>query len=138
MQAMQMSNGLTNPAGLWLGHLMWDLIVVLIAASAIVGTLPTSKMVFHEYGLFVSLPTAPYCRLTFIFVGLPPILVACISIIWDCFGALGILLFVAYIIPSGCICWNGELPSYHVFGELDFLRYFHNPSNSKLISIRFH
>ena len=35
MQAMQFSNGLNNPVGLWLGHLMFDGIVVVFISTVI-------------------------------------------------------------------------------------------------------
>lgn len=36
VQAMQMSNGLSNPIGLWMGHLMFDMITVVILSTIIV------------------------------------------------------------------------------------------------------
>ena len=35
VQAMQMSNGLSDPIGLWLGHLMYDTITVVIISTVI-------------------------------------------------------------------------------------------------------
>jgi ATP-binding cassette, subfamily A (ABC1), member 3 len=36
VQAMQMSNGLSNPLGLWLGHLIFDFLVGVVIASLVV------------------------------------------------------------------------------------------------------
>jgi hypothetical protein len=36
VQAMQFSNGLTNPIALWLGHLMFDALIVLAISSVII------------------------------------------------------------------------------------------------------
>ena len=36
VQAMQFSNGLSNPAGLWLGHLMFDSIFSIVIATILV------------------------------------------------------------------------------------------------------
>jgi len=36
VQAMQFSNGLTNPIALWLGHLMFDALIVLAISTAII------------------------------------------------------------------------------------------------------
>jgi len=65
VQAMQLSNGLTNPIGLWLGHLMFDLISVTFLSTVIVivfAVAPTSSQ-FHGLGYLV-------CS-TFTFVSIP-------------------------------------------------------------------
>jgi hypothetical protein len=36
VKAMQYSNGLASPMGLWLGHIMFDSIVVLATSSTII------------------------------------------------------------------------------------------------------
>ena len=56
VQAMQFSNGLSRPTGLWLGHLLFDTMFTIVIATAIVlvlGLTPTSNQ-FHGLGLFVS------------------------------------------------------------------------------------
>ena len=55
MQAMQLSNGLTNPLGLWLGHLMFDSITVVILSSVIVLIFGFSSIgsQFHGLGYLV-------------------------------------------------------------------------------------
>ncbi|KAJ8084935.1 hypothetical protein PM082_003712 [Marasmius tenuissimus] len=47
VQAMQFSNGLTNTAGLWLGHLMFDSIFSVISSTIIVIIFATASNQFH-------------------------------------------------------------------------------------------
>lgn len=51
---MQLSNGLADPAGLWLGHLMFDSVFGVIAATIIVIIFSAVSNQFHGLGLFVS------------------------------------------------------------------------------------
>jgi len=52
---MQFSNGLNNPVGLWLGHLMFDAIAVLLISTVIVVVFAVvAKQKFVGLGLFVS------------------------------------------------------------------------------------
>jgi ATP-binding cassette subfamily A (ABC1) protein 3 len=51
---MQLSNGLSNPAGLWLGHLMFDSIFSVLAATVIIIVFAATSNQFHGLGLFVS------------------------------------------------------------------------------------
>ncbi|TFK42170.1 hypothetical protein BDQ12DRAFT_710453 [Crucibulum laeve] len=51
VQAMQMSNGLTNPIGLWLGHLMFDTICSVIISTIIVIIFATASNQFNGLGL---------------------------------------------------------------------------------------
>lgn len=53
VQAMQLSNGLANPVGLWLGHLMFDSLFVLLASTVIVIIFATVSNQFHGLGFFV-------------------------------------------------------------------------------------
>jgi ATP-binding cassette, subfamily A (ABC1), member 3 len=53
VQAMQFSNGLSNPVGLWLGHLMFDSIVVVILATVNIIVFGTVSTQFHDFGLLV-------------------------------------------------------------------------------------
>ncbi|KAF4612016.1 hypothetical protein D9613_004324 [Agrocybe pediades] len=50
VQAMQMSNGLTDPIGLWLGHLMFDTISVVILSTIIVIVFAAASNQFHGLG----------------------------------------------------------------------------------------
>ncbi|PIL31191.1 ATP-binding cassette transporter [Ganoderma sinense ZZ0214-1] len=50
VQAMQFSNGLSNPAGLWLGHLMFDSIFSLVAATILVIIFAAKSTLFTGLG----------------------------------------------------------------------------------------
>jgi len=50
VQAMQYSNGLTNPAGLWLGHLLFDGISSFIVATVVAIIFATASNQFHGIG----------------------------------------------------------------------------------------
>ncbi|KAL0575023.1 hypothetical protein V5O48_006952 [Marasmius crinis-equi] len=52
VQAMQFSNGLTNTAGLWLGHLLFDSIFSVISSTIIIVIFATASNQFHGAGLF--------------------------------------------------------------------------------------
>jgi len=51
---MQLSNGLSNPAGLWLGHLMFDSILSVIVSTVIIIVFATASSQFSGLGFFVS------------------------------------------------------------------------------------
>ena len=50
---MQFSNGLTNPLGLWLGHLMFDVITVVIITTIIIAIFAGVAPQFHGLGYMV-------------------------------------------------------------------------------------
>ncbi|KAJ7083365.1 hypothetical protein B0H15DRAFT_785012 [Mycena belliarum] len=52
VQAMQFSNGLHNPVGLWLGHLMFDTIFTVIMATIVAIIFGTVSNQFHGLGFF--------------------------------------------------------------------------------------
>ncbi|KIY73327.1 P-loop containing nucleoside triphosphate hydrolase protein [Cylindrobasidium torrendii FP15055 ss-10] len=52
VQAMQFSNGLANPLGLWVGHLLFDSIFSLIPSSIIIIVLAAASNQFHALGFF--------------------------------------------------------------------------------------
>lgn len=54
VQAMQLSNGLANPVGLWLGHLMFDSLFSLFASTIIVIIFVSVSNQFHGLGFLVS------------------------------------------------------------------------------------
>ena len=54
---MQLSNGLADPVGLWLGHLMFDLIFGIVAVTVIIIVFAVATTQLHGLGLFVSPPT---------------------------------------------------------------------------------
>ncbi|KAK7021894.1 hypothetical protein VNI00_017183 [Paramarasmius palmivorus] len=51
VQAMQFSNGLTNPAGLWAGHLMFDLIFIILASTIIAAVFGSVASQLYGVGL---------------------------------------------------------------------------------------
>lgn len=53
---MQYSNGITNPAGLWLGHLMFDGISGLVVATVCAIVFATVTNQFHGVGYVVCVP----------------------------------------------------------------------------------
>ncbi len=53
VQAMQFSNGLSDPIGLWLGHLAFDAIFSIFSASVIIIIFAAVSNQFHGLGLFV-------------------------------------------------------------------------------------
>ncbi|KAI9454187.1 hypothetical protein HD554DRAFT_2247045 [Boletus coccyginus] len=53
VQAMQLSNGLSDPIGLWLGHLFWDSIFGIIIATIVITILATVSNQFYEFWLFI-------------------------------------------------------------------------------------
>lgn len=55
MQAMQLSNGLTDPIGLWIGHLMFDTIFSVILTTIIVIIFAAVSNQFHGLGEMVCL-----------------------------------------------------------------------------------
>ena len=50
---MQLSNGLSDPVGLWLGHLLFDSIFGVVAATLIVIIFAAVSNQFHGLGFFV-------------------------------------------------------------------------------------
>lgn len=53
VQAMQLSNGLTNPAGLWLGHLLFDGIFTVIISLVLVLVFAMTGHAFIGLGYLV-------------------------------------------------------------------------------------
>ncbi|KAF7436184.1 hypothetical protein PC9H_003010 [Pleurotus ostreatus] len=51
VQAMQFSNGLSNPVGLWIGHLLFDSICGVIIATVVVIVFVAASNQFHGLGL---------------------------------------------------------------------------------------
>jgi len=55
VQAMQFSNGLSNPIGLWLGHIMFDATKVVIISTVIITVYATAaSQQMHGLGFLVS------------------------------------------------------------------------------------
>lgn len=53
VQAMQLSNGLSNPLGLWLGHILFDSMFTVIVATVIAIVYAVVKNKFQGVGLLV-------------------------------------------------------------------------------------
>ncbi|TRM70462.1 P-loop containing nucleoside triphosphate hydrolase protein [Schizophyllum amplum] len=53
VQAMQFSNGLSNPVGLWLGHVAFDAMLSLVASAVIALVFSFASTQFEGEGLFV-------------------------------------------------------------------------------------
>lgn len=58
VQAMQLSNGLSDPIGLWLGHLMFDTISSVFLTTIIVIIFAATSNQFHGLGEMVCLASA--------------------------------------------------------------------------------
>lgn len=52
VQAMQFSNGLSDPMGLWLGHILFDAILAFISSTIIIIIFAAASDQFHGLGLF--------------------------------------------------------------------------------------
>jgi hypothetical protein len=52
---MQLSNGLSDPVGLWFGHLMFDTIFSVILSTIIIIIFSATSNQFHGLGQFVRL-----------------------------------------------------------------------------------
>ncbi|KAI0673963.1 P-loop containing nucleoside triphosphate hydrolase protein [Trametes maxima] len=50
VQAMQLSNGLSNPAGLWLGHMFFDSIFSIVVSTILVGVFSAKSTLFVGLG----------------------------------------------------------------------------------------
>ena len=61
---MQFSNGLTDPVGLWLGHLMFDTIAVVVLSTIITIIFATVSNQFHGLGFLVSFNFSTWDGLT--------------------------------------------------------------------------
>jgi len=62
IQAMQFSNGLSNPIGLWLGHIMFDATkVVIISTVIIIVYAAAASHQFHGLGFLVIIYSSGIC-----------------------------------------------------------------------------
>ncbi|TFY82440.1 hypothetical protein EWM64_g1577 [Hericium alpestre] len=52
VQAMQLSNGLSNPVGLWIGHLLFDSMFVMFLSTIIIIVFAAASNQFHGLGFF--------------------------------------------------------------------------------------
>lgn len=117
MQAMQFSNGLSNPLGLWIGHLAFDTMFSVLAATVItiVFATATSTGQFHGLGLFVRAVlhfTYPReaCYETNLLVGRS-------GAVWYNWDFVRILRFSGGSNTARCIRRSRGISGYHVCGE---------------------
>ena len=108
---MQLSNGLSDPIGLWLGHLLWDSVFGVIIATIIVIIFAAVSDQFYGLGLFVSRfpsrwPSFPVShRLRS--VGRP-------CTIRRCWRTVFVLCDVVHVIPSHIVRRRRWIPDYYV------------------------
>ena len=118
MQAMQLSNGLADPAGLWLGHLMFDSVFAVISATIIIIIFAAVSNQFHGLGLFVSLSslctrlpeTDDIQWLVLVFYGMASALFSyCVSLIVNsplaAFAASAGYQVVMFVVSTSCYSW---------------------------------
>ena len=93
VQAMQFSNGLTDPIGLWLGHLMFDVIWSILLSSIIIIIFATVSNQFHGLGFLVG-----GFFFTFFCLALLTdfVTVGCSGALWLCWRPL----FLLYLVNS--------------------------------------
>lgn len=110
VQAMQMSNGLGDPIGLWLGHLMFDTIISVILSTVIVIIFAAVTNQFSGLGFFV--------RIRHTDIHSPILLtspaVGGICIVWNCGCFVCVLRLIISDFSTCSLCYCGGLSSYHV------------------------
>ena len=107
IQAMQMSNGLTDVTGLWLGHLMFDAMFSTLAATIVIIVFATVTSQFQGLGLFVS------CGLL-IKINTNDQIVACSRSLRLCWGAFCLRLYPIHAVSFGSVCGGRRVPSYPI------------------------
>ena len=116
VQAMQFSNGLNNPVGLWLGHLMFDTIVVVFIATVIIivfAVAASQKFVGLGYLVsFISCISTDVMFMSWIVVHFSPI--------WNDRSAICILCITGRFFSLICLC-DGICPSIHLLPRKIFL-----------------
>lgn len=102
VQAMQLSNGLTNPIGLWLGHLMFDVIWSILLSSIIIIIFATVSNKFHGLGFLVCFFSR--CLKAFILMMSGYITVGGLGALWLRRRPLFVLHFFNSDITSSSLC----------------------------------
>lgn len=111
VQAMQLSNGLSDPIGLWIGHLMADSVTVVIIATIIIIVFAAASNQFHNLGLFVS----EFIVLTI--HSLTGFIVDCPCPLRYRWGVVRILCDIVHGIPPRGICHSCWLSDCHVYRQ---------------------
>ncbi|KAI0027064.1 P-loop containing nucleoside triphosphate hydrolase protein [Vararia minispora EC-137] len=96
VQAMQFSNGLSNPAGLWLGHALFDALFVVAIATVIVVVFAVASNQFHGLG-FVWLVLVLYGVAGAFFAYLVALATASPLAAFAVAAAYQIVMFTAYL-----------------------------------------
>ena len=116
VQAMQFSNGLSNPIGLWLGHIMFDAAkVVIISTVVIIVYAAAASHQFHGLGFLVIINLSP--RLELVVSNSRTVVHS--GSIWDNCGSFRILRFLVRFFPTRCICDGGRISICHLYCELN-------------------
>ncbi|KAJ7881460.1 hypothetical protein B0H13DRAFT_2049321, partial [Mycena leptocephala] len=102
VKTMQLSNGISNPIGLWLGHLMFDCISVLIVSTVVIILFAFLTPAFFGLGLL---------WLVMFLYGIAGILVAyCMSLVilspLAAFGAMAAYQVITFAVCSTAIYWG--------------------------------
>ena len=107
---MQLSNGLTDPVGLWLGHLLFDTISVVIISTIItIVFAAVASSNFYGLGFFVSPKSLCAERICLTLVA-----VAGHGSIWYHWSAICLLCIPFHGISTFCIRCGSWVPVYHL------------------------
>jgi hypothetical protein len=113
---MQLSNGLSNPAGLWLGHLLFDGLFSTLLTTIIIIIFAVASNQFHGLGYFVRLFPSHADRISFSFI-VAYSSVACDDSLWIRFRAVRVLRHTVHCVTSGGFCSGGGVSSSYVYCE---------------------
>ena len=109
VQAMQLSNGIANPASLWFGHLMFDGMFGIIVSIIIAVVFSKVSTQFSYIPLYVSSPARKKLP-----SNAPIYQVVCYPSLWIYLDPFRLLYFAIVSFRSGGILHCRRLPSGHV------------------------
>jgi hypothetical protein len=115
VQAMQFSNGLTNPIGLWLGHLMFDTISSVLLSTIIIIIFATVAHQFYGLGFLVRLLHSFWEQILNTHLNS----VARPRTLWSCRSALRVLSILDGLIPARGICDRCRVPICDLYCKQD-------------------
>lgn len=120
VQAMQYSNGLTNPVALWLGHLMFDGLIVLTISTVIIVVFATvANQQLQGLGYLVSGHALIFGgRYTEVYV----VVHSCA--IWDNWRSIRILCITVHFFSFSFFCNCGWISGGYVYCERSKACYF--------------
>lgn len=119
VQAMQLSNGLSNPVGLWLGHLLFDSMFAVLAATLIIIIFAAASNQFHGLGFFVSSQSRWQAAIHARFTDYTRCIVGRPRAIWHRRGAVLLLRVLGGHIPVGRVRHFSRISSDHVHSTYD-------------------